>query len=536
VVLQEAVPVTDINDLVPGSMNLEGPVRLAAHLEAEALDHLEAKRILQAAACFEQAIHLRHKVLGELHLEFHKAIERYVCLCNQWATNSLHAGQSSIALELLKKAESMVEVTNAPYQRQTLLRAMTLNNLCCYYRSRGKMHAAMQYAEKALRIRRKNKDLDNGPLIELNSAVLLSQGRRHAEAIDLISSALTVLTEEEHQLVENLKARHLEARRGLPVSSEADEAQRRLAWMVAAAHHNMWHEMNSCGNHRGAAECIRRSVNVARWRLGRTDPLTARVETALEFAEAQLASNHQSSSQDLEGEIIATTRTTRLPSLTPGSSTGTAWKRGWTRDSAVYTLAERQQITPRVLMTGRAHLRPCNHLGGDSNRLPEGSPRLRVQVPRDRAGTLSFDAPRKARPRVGKLGATYCVGSPQMQQEAHGVHPMMVLQRGGISAAAALALAADEDAAAAIAAERLQAIGTVRNQWAQRHDQGLPAPGTENCERAATLIQAQYRGKAVRKGIRDRAEQESSPAKLEEPTPSAAEPTERADAPEGPPT
>ncbi|CAK9079631.1 Hypothetical protein (Fragment), partial [Durusdinium trenchii] len=66
------------------------------------------------------------------------------------------------ALELLKKAEAMTEADNVPnYQRRVVLRAVTFNNLCCYYRSRGKQNAALQFAERCLKIEQHYKDGDN---------------------------------------------------------------------------------------------------------------------------------------------------------------------------------------------------------------------------------------------------------------------------------------------------------------------------------------------------------------------------------------
>ena len=50
-----------------------------------------------------------------------------------------------MVLELLKKAEILTE-------RDDGGRAVTCNNLACYYRRQGKLHAALNYLQKALRI------------------------------------------------------------------------------------------------------------------------------------------------------------------------------------------------------------------------------------------------------------------------------------------------------------------------------------------------------------------------------------------------
>lgn len=53
-----------------------------------------------------------------------------------------------MVLELLKKAEILTE-------RDQAGRAVTYNNLACYHRRRGKLHAALQYLHKALKIEAK---------------------------------------------------------------------------------------------------------------------------------------------------------------------------------------------------------------------------------------------------------------------------------------------------------------------------------------------------------------------------------------------
>ena len=46
-----------------------------------------------------------------------------------------------MVLELLKKAEILTE-------RDPAGRATTFNNLACYYRRQGKLHASLQYLQK----------------------------------------------------------------------------------------------------------------------------------------------------------------------------------------------------------------------------------------------------------------------------------------------------------------------------------------------------------------------------------------------------
>ena len=80
------------------------------------------------------------------------------------------------------KAEGLTEADNVPnFKRRVSLRAATFNNLCCYFRARGKLNAALQFAEKALKIEQKFKDAENPARTHLNYAVLLSMMNRHEE-------------------------------------------------------------------------------------------------------------------------------------------------------------------------------------------------------------------------------------------------------------------------------------------------------------------------------------------------------------------
>ena len=66
-------------------------------------------------------------------------------MCNLLAMTYLQQEDFAMVLELLKKAEILTERDNPG-------RAVTFNNLACYYRRQGKLHAALQYLQKALKV------------------------------------------------------------------------------------------------------------------------------------------------------------------------------------------------------------------------------------------------------------------------------------------------------------------------------------------------------------------------------------------------
>ena len=78
-----------------------------------------------------------------------------------------------MVLELLKKAEILTE-------RDEAGRAVTYNNLACYYRRQGKLHAALSYLQKALRIESRLQHVYNPADTHLNMCAVLSQLGRHA--------------------------------------------------------------------------------------------------------------------------------------------------------------------------------------------------------------------------------------------------------------------------------------------------------------------------------------------------------------------
>ena len=140
-----------------------------------------------------------------------------------------------MVLELLKKAEILTE-------RDAAGRAVTFNNLACYYRRQGKLHAALQYLQKvrrrrpgvtwwhgcdapaaaaprrlaspplppvlhitspptshppqALKIENKLDQVDNPADTYLNTCAVLSQLGRHQSALEHAQQALILLQEE----------------------------------------------------------------------------------------------------------------------------------------------------------------------------------------------------------------------------------------------------------------------------------------------------------------------------------------------------
>ena len=157
-----------------------------------------------------------------------------------------------MVLELLKKAEILTE-------RDELGRAVTYNNLACYYRRQGKLRAALQYLQKALKIEAKlGSRVENPADTHLNACAVLSQLGRHQAALEHAQSALILLQEE------------LFAKRADPSTPPRAD---RVA-VLAIAYHNMGVEQEFLKKYELSLSSYRKGVEAAQTYLGGNHAVT----------------------------------------------------------------------------------------------------------------------------------------------------------------------------------------------------------------------------------------------------------------------
>lgn len=110
-----------------------------------------------------------------------------------------HVDEPEYAFELLRKADIITapagRLASRPATRLRL-RAITLNNLGCYYKRRGKLHAALHCLERALKIEASAPSVENPAGTHLNVCAVLSQLGRHAEALRHAGGAVRILEEQ----------------------------------------------------------------------------------------------------------------------------------------------------------------------------------------------------------------------------------------------------------------------------------------------------------------------------------------------------
>jgi len=154
-------------------------------------EHEAAVRVLENALRSEQETVQRMKdsVLSTL-------FERLAVGYNTLGMKHLKDGNNDVSAKFFEKAEALTDPANlhmVPDQR-LVLRAVTYNNMGCFYKSMNKLHTALQYLKKAQSIEERSRGRCENPAgTQLNMCALLSQMGRHTEALGHAQKALQLL-------------------------------------------------------------------------------------------------------------------------------------------------------------------------------------------------------------------------------------------------------------------------------------------------------------------------------------------------------
>merc|ERR1711972_235479 len=108
----------------------------------------------------------------------------------------LKDGNTEISCKFFEKAEALTDPANLHMNPESrlVLRAVTYNNMGCFYKSMSKLHTALQYLKKAQTIEdRSNGRCQNPAGTHLNLCALLSQMGKHTEALTHAQRALSLL-------------------------------------------------------------------------------------------------------------------------------------------------------------------------------------------------------------------------------------------------------------------------------------------------------------------------------------------------------
>lgn len=154
-------------------------------------DHDAAVRCLENVLRAEQATvqRMQDTVLSTL-------FERLAVGYNTLGMKHLKDGDTDLSCKFFEKAEALTDPANLHMNSESrlVLRAVTYNNMGCFYKSMSKLHTALQYLRRAQKIEeRPNSRCQNPAGTHLNLCALLSQMGKHPEALSHADKALQLL-------------------------------------------------------------------------------------------------------------------------------------------------------------------------------------------------------------------------------------------------------------------------------------------------------------------------------------------------------
>merc|ERR1712217_361292 len=154
-------------------------------------DHEAAVRSLEQVLRAEQATvqQMQDTVLSTL-------FQRLAVGYNTLGMKHLKDGNTETSCKFFEKAEALTDPANLHMNPDSrlVLRAVTYNNMGCFYKSMSRLHTALQYLRKAQKIEeRSNGKCQNPAGTHLNICALLSQMGKHQEALQHAHLALQIL-------------------------------------------------------------------------------------------------------------------------------------------------------------------------------------------------------------------------------------------------------------------------------------------------------------------------------------------------------
>merc|ERR1719310_2337407 len=166
----------------------------------------------------------------------------------------LRRGQYKQAFEKLKYAEAVLVAKDGEDEPTSLL-AVTCNNLGCYYKKMNKLHAALSYLKRALKIE-VSLQTDDVTIAgtHLNICAILSKLDKHDKAVQHALSALDLISRKVQ-------------------SSEPNDVSQDDYSVLAIAYHNVAVERDFLQQYDQAAMAFQQGHQVAKRCLGDEHPL-----------------------------------------------------------------------------------------------------------------------------------------------------------------------------------------------------------------------------------------------------------------------
>jgi tetratricopeptide (TPR) repeat protein len=224
----------------------------------------------QLLAHLERGLYLRRRLHPEASPEVAAACHQLCEVCNVAGTSLLSQGHLKGAHELLKRAEQVAD-------RNQRDKAITWNNLACYYRRTGKLRSAVTLLERALEVE-EYAEPSAAAQTHLNLCATLSQLQRHADALYHAQSAMIRMYEILSPLMVAGKLSTL------PLKDEQFE----LTTVLCIAYHNTAVEHEYLKNYDGAVCAYSEGARWAEKFLGEGHQLIGILKESVEAVKGKL--------------------------------------------------------------------------------------------------------------------------------------------------------------------------------------------------------------------------------------------------------
>jgi len=150
-----------------------------------------------AVRCLEQVLRAEQATVQQMQdTALSTLFERLAVGYNTLGMKNLKEGNTELSCKYFEKAEALTDPANLHMNSglRLVLRAVTYNNMGCFYKSMNKLHTALQYLRKTQKIEEKSNGRCQNPAgTHLNLCALLSQMGKHQEALSHAEHALKIL-------------------------------------------------------------------------------------------------------------------------------------------------------------------------------------------------------------------------------------------------------------------------------------------------------------------------------------------------------
>nr|CCA21229.1 conserved hypothetical protein [Albugo laibachii Nc14] len=232
---------------------------------------------IEALEYMEKALILRQHLFGPKSDEFWIACKTTSEMYNLLAMGHLQQSNFPPALELLRKAELLTE-------RDKKGRAVTLNNLACYYRRNGNLTQASRYLSEALRLEDQMIDQESSRAdTHLNMCAVLSEMGKHQNALHHAQSALVLLHEE----------LHLPGMDGVSTLSGGNGSNYDRVAVLGIAYHNAGVEQEFLKRFEASIQSYNKGLECTEQWLGTKHGIVLTLRRALDHAQHRLAASRK---------------------------------------------------------------------------------------------------------------------------------------------------------------------------------------------------------------------------------------------------